>query len=81
MQHLLSVLHILDGKITFDIQNYIDYIMYVNIIQTFDGHINEVQLVEYINKLYSPIFEFVLSFLTSSVLILYSSKRGFTLFK
>lgn len=42
--------HILDSKITFDIQNYIDYIIYVNIIQTFDGHINEVQLVEYINK-------------------------------
>lgn len=41
---------LLNPKISFTLENYMDYIMYVNIIQTFDGHINEVNLVNYINK-------------------------------
>lgn len=39
-----------DRNIVFTLENYIDYILYVNVIQTFDGHINEVMLVDYINK-------------------------------
>ena len=39
-----------DKKIRFTLLNYVDYIIYVNTIQTFDGHINEVMLVDYINK-------------------------------
>lgn len=42
--------NILNPNITFSIEDYVDYIMYVNVIQTFDGHINEVKLVDYINK-------------------------------
>lgn len=37
-------------NINFPLIDYVDYIMYVNVIQTFDGHINEVMLVDYINK-------------------------------
>lgn len=37
-------------KIRFTLLNYVDYIIYVNVIQTFDGHINEVMLVDYINQ-------------------------------
>lgn len=40
----------LNKNITFLIESYVDYIIYVNVIQTFDGHINEVMLVDYINK-------------------------------
>jgi hypothetical protein len=40
----------LDNTIQFEICDYIDYIYYVNVIQTFDGHINEIMLVDYINK-------------------------------
>jgi hypothetical protein len=39
-----------DGNVFFPLDNYVDYIVYVNVIQTFDGHINEVMLVDYINK-------------------------------
>lgn len=44
-----NVEHI-DKTLCFTLDNYIDYIMYVNVIQTFDGHINEVMLVDYINQ-------------------------------
>jgi hypothetical protein len=40
----------LNKSIIFNIKDYIDYIIYVNIIQTFDGHINEIMLVNYINN-------------------------------
>lgn len=40
----------LNNNIKFELCDYIDYIMYVNIIQTFDGHINEVMLVNYIKS-------------------------------
>ena len=39
-----------DKKIRFTLLNYVDYIIYVNVIQTFDGHINEIMLVNYINQ-------------------------------
>jgi hypothetical protein len=41
---------LLDKSISFKVEDYIDYIEYVNVIQTFDGHINEVMLVNYIKK-------------------------------
>jgi hypothetical protein len=37
-------------NVIFPLIDYVDYIMYVNVIQTFDGHINEVMLVNYINN-------------------------------
>jgi hypothetical protein len=39
-----------DNKIVFTIENYIDYILYVNVIQTFDGHVKEIILINYIKK-------------------------------
>ena len=44
----------LDASIKFPVEDYLDYIIYVNVIQTFDGHINEVMLVNYIKKYYYP---------------------------
>lgn len=44
----------LNNSIQFNIEDYLDYIVYVNVIQTFDGHINEVMLVNYIKKYYYP---------------------------
>jgi hypothetical protein len=43
---------LIDNSIIFSIEKYVDYIAYVNIIQTFDGHINEVLLVNYIQNNY-----------------------------
>lgn len=40
----------LDKELVFSVDAYVDYIMYVNVIQTFDGHINEVMLSEYIQN-------------------------------
>ena len=36
--------------VSFTLEQYMDYISYVNVIQTFNGHINEVMLVKYIQK-------------------------------
>ena len=40
----------LSNNIFFSLEQYMDYITYVNVIQTFNGHINEVMLVKYIQR-------------------------------
>lgn len=38
------------ANLSFTLEQYMDYITYVNVIQTFNGHINEVMLVKYIQN-------------------------------
>lgn len=39
-----------NDNVSFSLEQYMDYITYVNVIQTYNGHINEVMLVKYMQN-------------------------------